>query len=661
MRIGATIVGASALAVGFAAPAFAAQNVNNGNASNANAQNYVVVQGGSNTTWALMSAEASLFNTAPGCDIVGVNNTTSIGGIQPLDYGCPGMENEAGTGVDQGSAQTAAATATCTGNVTNAFKKVLDSSCVQTGTTTAVPQSSFGPGDQVTDSAGDIPTADPVNVVGGASLKLKFAPTGTDSTDTIVVDYNPQQGENGYTTWGAENPFNDVVVEEPSYGSGNGIGELEGTGNAGTVGNSATLDNPDNNTSSPVNVAPLDAARSSAAPNLSAAYNGGGNYSGMNFVAYAEDAVSYVYWNKFNGLTTEAAKCIAAIQASSTGMSTSILDTIWSESYATGTPSVTWSSLDPSSSACTSAPVYAYWAQSGSGTEKTWASATGAGFPGAAQSWPSKQIVFENETSSLLGNENSAPIADTIFFFSYGDFLHKCTPAVTTAGQANYLLSTNGVCAGTSTNASIPNSIQLGTVWTGTSGAVTLEPTTINDQLPGLTGAEFKGDRLVYNVYGDGLNPNIPAANAPTLNFLSEDGFLCKPSTATDIDPYTGATYRSEIDANLSAQGFLPLPNLQVEDGQGDTTVAIYNSTATGIPHPAYNELHNSAYDSAVETGSTYKFAPANVDTDSSAWQGTYANVEKGSSTLGTQTASSSAPIGYCIVVTTDGDTAGNN
>ena len=49
LRIGATIVGASALAVGFASPAFAAQNVNNGNADNANAQNYLVVQGGSNT------------------------------------------------------------------------------------------------------------------------------------------------------------------------------------------------------------------------------------------------------------------------------------------------------------------------------------------------------------------------------------------------------------------------------------------------------------------------------------------------------------------------------------------------------------------------------------------------------------------------------------
>ena len=58
MQIGVTLLGASALAVGFASPAFAAQSVNNGNADNANAQNYVVVQGGSNTAYGVMSAEA---------------------------------------------------------------------------------------------------------------------------------------------------------------------------------------------------------------------------------------------------------------------------------------------------------------------------------------------------------------------------------------------------------------------------------------------------------------------------------------------------------------------------------------------------------------------------------------------------------------------------
>ena len=77
LRIGATIVGASALALGVASPAFAAQNVNNGNADNANAQNNIVVMGGSNTTFLVMSDLSELFNKATGCDTVGVSPTNN--------------------------------------------------------------------------------------------------------------------------------------------------------------------------------------------------------------------------------------------------------------------------------------------------------------------------------------------------------------------------------------------------------------------------------------------------------------------------------------------------------------------------------------------------------------------------------------------------------
>ncbi len=91
LRIGATIVGASALALGVASPAFAAQNVNNGNADNANAQNNIVVMGGSNTTFLVMSDLSELFNKATGCDTVGVSPDE-----QPLDYGCPGLNGEPG-------------------------------------------------------------------------------------------------------------------------------------------------------------------------------------------------------------------------------------------------------------------------------------------------------------------------------------------------------------------------------------------------------------------------------------------------------------------------------------------------------------------------------------------------------------------------------------
>ncbi len=81
------------------------------------------------------------------------------------------------------------------------------------------------------------------------------------------------------------------------------------------MGLSAVLNNPDNNTGPAVNVSPVDAARSSPAPTVTKSYATGGDYAGLNFVAYAEDAVSYLYWNEFDGAKTEPSKCLSAIQA----------------------------------------------------------------------------------------------------------------------------------------------------------------------------------------------------------------------------------------------------------------------------------------------------------------------------------------------------------
>ena len=169
----------------------------------------------------------------------------------------------------------------------------------------------------------------------------------------------------------------------------------------------------------------------------------------------------------------------------------------------------------------------------------------------------------------------------------------------------------------------------------------------------------FALDRQLYNVYSDGSNPNLPVSTPATLNVLSEDGFLCKPATTTDVDPNTGLTYRAEIDTAITSEGFFPLPNLQVEDGQGDT-LGGYNTTKSGIPHPAWSDgLSASKYNAANETASPWNFAPANVDTDNSAVSGTYSNVEDGSSTLGSQTASATAPVGYCVTESSDASAAG--
>ena len=109
-------------------------------------------------------------------------------------------------------------------------------------------------------------------------IKLQFKTTGADTTDTFTVDYSAQQGENGYSQWGAQNPFNDVVsksrltVRERRRGA-------QGTGSATNVGlspSSTTRQQP----GAAVNVAPIDAARSSSAPTITKWSATGGNYPG---------------------------------------------------------------------------------------------------------------------------------------------------------------------------------------------------------------------------------------------------------------------------------------------------------------------------------------------------------------------------------------------
>jgi hypothetical protein len=163
----------------------------------------------------------------------------------------------------------------------------------------------------------------------------------------------------------------------------------------------------------------------------------------------------------------------------------------------------------------------------------------------------------------------------------------------------------------------------------------------------------FPGDRLLYNVYADGENPQILASSDAALNAVSEDGFLCKPATNTDLDPNTGSTYHSEISAIITAQGFFPLP-LMIEDGQG-STVYPYSTTAGGITTPAWNELGATAspYLNTNEAAAPYNYPAADTDTDNSAVSGSYTGVLGHTTAV---TATPNQPVGYCLTVSTDGN-----
>ena len=100
--LGAGLLGACLGVAGFASPALATQS----SGGNAGSADYDIVQGGSATTYQLLQQLADMFNASPGCDLA-----SSSGTAQPLDFGCPGL-NDPGTTLSH--PQTTAVTGTVT-------------------------------------------------------------------------------------------------------------------------------------------------------------------------------------------------------------------------------------------------------------------------------------------------------------------------------------------------------------------------------------------------------------------------------------------------------------------------------------------------------------------------------------------------------------------
>jgi len=148
------------------------------------------------------------------------------------------------------------------------------------------------------------------------------------------------------------------------------------------------------------------------------------------------------------------------------------------------------------------------------------------------------QAAFVAKTNPDWGGKKATSSEvknDAVFFFSAGKYNLSCK-------------TNNGTHCGGSPQGGATNA--LGQV----NGVTATEANILDDQFP--------VDRYLYNVYSDGLNPNIPEATAATLNYVSEIGFLCNPNkgalTAV-LDPNTGTAYISEIQSIILASGFYPL------------------------------------------------------------------------------------------------------
>jgi ABC-type phosphate transport system substrate-binding protein len=428
-------IGASALIVGFAAPAGAAS---------APAANHMVIGGGSNTTYTMMSELSQLFNESPGCDLAVPSGT------QGDNYACP----------------------------------------------------------------------NPQNVTGGEN--------GLGDGKGYADNGSKQQGD-------PENPYNDVVVEEPALGSSNGIKELDQRGS---------------------NSAPLDFARSSRGPNNGLPAPVGDPVTtastdpeGLNFVAYAADAVPWLHWTKFQNAKTPSSLI--------TSLSIPQLAAVYNGTI------TTWKALCPTGSAakkCDKAagtkPIVVYTAQNGSGTEGTWASELGLTLNGNANLFngvpnDGNHVIFENEIHGIIDDAAGDDAANAIFYFSYGKFQTDCVPETAAAHTAT--------CGSDKSPAGSSFTLGQESIATGASG-IAATPTTI------LNGS-FPTDRFLYNVYSNGTNGSFPASSQAALNFASEFGFICKQDTATDSN--TGATYSSEIQNIITSNGFFPLASGTID---GDAT-----------------------------------------------------------------------------------------
>jgi ABC-type phosphate transport system substrate-binding protein len=353
---------------------------------------------------------------------------------------------------------------------------------------------------------GDLFNASP-----GCDLTAATTNNGTlqCETGTYVAGGDGENGEPAAT----ENPYNDLTFQYEAVGSGNGVKELYTGGDVA-----------------------INYARSSANP-----ANSHGT-AAQNYVEYAIDGVSWVHFTSVKGTATVTAKLKNLTEAQ--------LESIYAGTEDCTIKGVTYDQNWICVGAKKQAPIDCYVAQTGSGTEKTWAADIVGGVDAApclskeaVGSSASHSGLFENEVDAMFtsgGQWNNADEADAIYYFSTGKFALESTKGVLTVP--------------TSVAGSGKTTVALGEI-NGIAATQTTVQGTTGDGNPGT----FPVIRYLSNVYNNTNSGTNGIVTQPTLNLVSEYGFLCKPSTFTDIDPLTGVNYRQEIEADIDAQGFFPI------------------------------------------------------------------------------------------------------
>ena len=183
------------------------------------------------------------------------------------------------------------------------------------------------------------------NAQGSGSQQLNYSCV-TDTSSNVLEQIPASAGEAGGEFAYLDNPVNDVAFSEPPIGSSNGIAQLEQSRNNGASGDGVGV----NNTTE--NVSAVNYARSSRAP------SGSKDISGLNFVAYATDGVSWIHWTKTSTGATPSAKVASLTLAQLQGIYNG---TIYN-----------WAQVGGKAG-----QIKVYSAQEGSGTQSTFKTALG--------------------------------------------------------------------------------------------------------------------------------------------------------------------------------------------------------------------------------------------------------------------------------------------
>ena len=259
-------------------------------------------------------------------------------------------------------------------------------------------------------------------------------------------------------------------------------------------------------------VAHIDYARSSRVPATS-------DCAGTDFVAYARDGIS---WEAFddgtaasgvNGMNNQGGTCAGSGPGTAAPycLSQTDLQGIFITCTITN-----WSQVGGKN-----VPISIYTAQANSGTRLTWDADLGGDsshcIPAAQQnSNPGGHIIPENGNAPIIANNDRA---GAIFPFSYGIWKNQVH------SQNNAIL-----------------------------GAVD----DLNPSLNNISSGAFPYGRYLFNVYCTAACAT-GASSAAAVNYVGQDGWICKPTGSHANNPVTGNNYRTDIANAITNSGFAPV------------------------------------------------------------------------------------------------------